>query len=73
MLLAEQFRETLATIGSFIAPRRPWRFNCGDCERNAQCGSLPHDDCEYRFIQLARDGDSPPRRSEYFHEAIWPR
>jgi len=56
-----------------MAPRRPSRFNCGDCERNAQCGSPPHDDCEYRFIQLARDGDSLPRRPECFHEAIWPR
>lgn len=73
MLPAKQFREALATIGSFIAPRRSSRFNCGDCERNAQCGSLPHDDCEYRFMQLARDGDSLPPRPEYFHEAIWPR
>ena len=73
MFPAKRFREAFATIGRFMAPRRPSRFNCGDCERNAQCGSPPHVDCEYRFIQLARDGDSLPRRPECFHEAIWPR
>ena len=73
MLPAKQFREILATIGRLILSRRSSRFSCGDCERNAQCGSLPHHDCVCRLLQLARDGDSLPRRPEYFYPAIWPR
>lgn len=73
MLLPKTLREALATVWGSIAPQPLSRFNCGDCDRHAQCGSLPHDDCIQRLTQLARDGDSSPRRPKYFYPANWPR
>jgi len=48
-------------------------FTCGDCERNAQCGLPPHDDCVDRAMQIARDGEPAPRRPSHLHPAVWPR
>ena len=62
----------LAMLGSFSAPNRLQRFDCGDCERNPQCGLPPRDDCEFKIMQLARSRDGP-RRPDYLYPAVWPR
>jgi hypothetical protein len=72
MRTRDRFWKVLATIGRFGAPQALPRFNCCDCERNAQCGLPPHDDCIHRIMQIARDGDFP-RRPNYLYPAIWPR
>jgi hypothetical protein len=73
MYTLDRFQKALAAIGSFMAPQTLPRFNCGDCERNAQCGLPPHDDCIHRIVQIARDGDRPRRWPNDFYTAIWPR
>lgn len=66
-------RHFFAAIGSHMARRSFSRFQCGDCDRNAQCGLAPHDDCIFRLMQIARDGDHPPRRQNSLYPAVWPR
>jgi hypothetical protein len=73
MFTLDRFWKILGAIGSFMAPQALPRFNCGDCERNAQCGLPPHDDCVHRLAQIARDGDYSPRPPNYLYPAIWPR
>src|SRR4249919_3753855 len=62
---ASRFKRVIETIGSLVAQPRFSRFACGDCDRNAQCGLPPHDDCIFRLMQIARDGDPPLR------QAVW--
>jgi hypothetical protein len=65
-----QFRRLLATFANFVAVQPSLHFTCGDCERNARCGPPPHDDCVFRIMQIARDGDRLARRSNYLYPAI---
>jgi hypothetical protein len=73
MRTLDQFRKNFATIANFVAARPLPRFNCGDCERNAQCGLPPHDDCIERLTQIALDGENRPRRPNFLYPAVWPR
>jgi len=73
MSKTEPFRKLFSAFAGFLAPRKPAQFNCGDCERNEQCGLPPHDDCTDRLLQIARDGENRARRPDYLHPAIWPR
>ena len=41
-------------IGNLVAQPYSSRFACGDCDRNAQCGLAPHDDCIFRLMQMIR-------------------
>jgi hypothetical protein len=66
MQIASRIQGLLAAIGNLVVRRPDFRFSCGDCERNAQCGLPPHDDCIFRLMQIARDGDPPLR------QAVWP-
>lgn len=50
----------------------PRQFTCGDCERNAQCGLPPHDDCLHRIEQISRD-DTYPQHPRSAALAVWPR
>lgn len=56
--LTEAFRAALAR-------RNGNEFVCGDCTRNAQCGSEPSDQCIVRAAQIASDRKRPPKRSSY--------
>ena len=73
MSKTEPFRELFRALTSYLAPQTSSQFNCGDCERNEQCGLPPHDDCTDRLLQIARDGEKRPRRPEYHYPAMWPR
>ena len=73
MLTREPIRKILTAIENFISPRQLSPFDCGDCERNAQCGLPPHDDCVKKLTQMARDGENLPRRPNNFYPAVWPR
>ena len=35
-------------------------------------GLPPHDDCIFRLMQIALDGDRPSRKHEYLYPAVWP-
>jgi hypothetical protein len=72
MQIASRIQALLAAIGKLGVARPGFRFTCGDCDRNAQCGLPPHDDCTYRLMQIARDGDRPSRRNECLYPAVWP-
>jgi hypothetical protein len=72
MQSADQIKGLFAAVGSFLARRQYARFSCGDCERNSQCGLPPHDDCVFRLMQLARDGDRPSPKHDYLYPAVWP-
>jgi hypothetical protein len=72
MQIASRIQGLLAAIGNLVVRRPDFRFSCGDCERNAQCGLPPHDDCIFRLMQIALDGDRPPREHEYLYPAVWP-
>ena len=72
MRIHDQFQTIFRAIAHFVAPLPSPRFDCGDCERNAQCGLPPHDDCVERLAQIARDGDSRPRRPNYFIRRFGP-
>jgi hypothetical protein len=66
-------RKLFVAAGNLLV-RRPFsRFSCGDCDRNAKCGLPPHDDCVFRLMQIARDGDRLPQRQDYLYPAVWPR
>jgi len=69
----DEIGKLFATVGSFLVRRSSPRFSCGDCDRNAQCGLPPRDDCLYRLTQIARDGDRPSRPPDYLYPAVWPR
>ena len=69
----ESFRELSKALVSYLAPQKTPQFSCGDCERNEQCGLPPHEDCTERLLQIARDGEKRPPRSEYLYPAMWPR
>jgi hypothetical protein len=69
---ADRIKSLFARIGRFVVLRPYSRFACGDCERNTQCGLPPHDDCVFRLMQIARDGDRPPRKYDYLYPAVWP-
>jgi hypothetical protein len=73
MRTLDQFRKYFAKIANFSAAGPLPRFNCGDCERNAQCGLPPHDGCVERLTQIARDGTNSPRRPNFFYPAVWPQ
>jgi hypothetical protein len=73
MRSANGIRKLFAAAGNFFVRRPLSRFSCGDCERNAQCGLPPHDDCVFRLMQIARDGDRLPQRFDYLYPAVWPR
>ena len=64
------FKFCSTVVEIFATPAE--RFTCGDCERNAQCGLPPHNDCVERLTQMARDkGDvRPPQR--FLFPAAWP-
>jgi hypothetical protein len=68
MQIASQIQKLFATM----VGRRGFRFTCGNCERNAQCGLPPHDDCIYRLMQIALDSDRSSRRNECLNPAVWP-
>jgi hypothetical protein len=72
MQSADRIKGLFAAVGRFLARRQYSRFSCGDCERNSQCGLPPHDDCVFRLMQLARDGDRPLRKHDYLYPAVWP-
>jgi hypothetical protein len=72
MFKLDQLRKFLATIANVAAPRPSPRFSCGDCERNEKCGLPPHEDCEFRIMQVVRDGDYRSRRPDYLYPAVWP-
>jgi hypothetical protein len=69
----EPFRKLINVLASYLPQQKAAQFSCGDCERNEQCGLPPHDDCTERLLQIARDGEKRPSRSEYLYPAIWPR
>jgi hypothetical protein len=73
MRTLDQFRKKFAAIANFVAAGPLRHFNCGDCERNAQCGLPPHDDCVERLTQIARDGENRPHRPNFVYPAVWPR
>jgi len=70
---AGSFGKLLGAIGSIFGSSKSPHFNCGDCDRNAQCGLPPHDDCPERLLQIARDGEPLPHHADYIYPAIWPR
>jgi len=72
MLGVDKIRKFLTAAVSLVERRRSSRFTCGDCDRNAQCGLPPHDDCVFRLTQMAQDGDRPSRPYNYFYPAAWP-
>jgi len=72
MQIASRIQELLAAIGNLVVERPGFRFTCGDCERNAQCGLPPHHDCIFRLTQIARDGDRPSLGQHYLFPAVWP-
>lgn len=45
--------------------RRTDAFVCGDCLRNAQCGSEPSPRCVVRAAQIASDRRRPPKRETF--------
>jgi len=73
MSKTEPFRKLFSAFAGFLAPPKPPQFNCGDCERNEQCGLPPHDDCTERLLQIVHDGENQARRPDYLYPAIWPR
>ena len=73
MRIRGQFRKVLTAIANLAVAWPLPPFDCGDCERNAQCDLPPHDDCVERLTHIARDGESLPRRSNNFYPAVWPR
>jgi len=36
-------------------------FTCGHCDRNAQCGLAPSQECVYRLMQIAEQRPRPGR------------
>jgi len=74
MLNVDKIRKFLAVGVSLVGRRQSSRFSCGDCERNEQCGLPPDDNCEFRLMQIARDGDRPsrPYDYDYLYPAVWP-
>lgn len=68
MQVLKHFGDFLAKL--FALP--PRAFTCGDCERNAQCGLPPHEDCLHRIEQISR-GETYPRRPTSGAIAGWPR
>lgn len=73
MTRTEPIQKMFSALARFLAPQTSPKFNCGDCERNEQCGLPPHDDCTFRLLQIARDGEKQRPRPEYLYPAIWPR
>ncbi len=73
MSKTEPFRKLIKALASYLPQQKPVQFSCGDCERNEQCGLPPHDDCTERLLQIARDGEKRPPRSDYLYPAMWPR
>lgn len=69
----DRFRLFLKQLAAHSRSRPSSSFTCGDCERNAQCGLPPHDDCVDRAMQLARDSEPAARKPSYLHPAVWPR
>jgi len=69
---ATGLRQFFAAIGSRMTRGSFSRFQCGDCDRNAECGLPLHDDCIFRLMQIAHDGDDSPRRQNYLYPAVWP-
>ena len=69
-----KIRTFFSATASFLERRPLSRFSCGDCDRNEQCGLPPHDDCVFRLMQIARDGDRPsrPYDYDYLYPAVWP-
>lgn len=39
----------------------PGTFACSQCDRNAQCGLPPQDDCVYRLMLIEERGRYPAR------------
>ena len=70
---ANRIRKFFTAAGNLLVWRPLSRFSCGDCERNAKCGLPPHDDCVFRLMQVARDGDRLRRQQDYLYPAVWPR
>ena len=66
-------RKLFAAVGNLLVHQPLSHFSCGDCERNAQCGLPPHDDCVFRLTQIARDGDRLSQRHNRLFPAAWPR
>ena len=72
MWRTNKIRVLFTSVGRLVARRSSSHFGCGNCERNAQCGLPPHDDCVYRLMQIARDGDRLSQRPNSLYPAVWP-
>ena len=48
----------VSLLKALVMPAEP-AFTCGDCTRNAQCGSEPSDTCLVRIAQMSSDRAKP--------------
>ena len=48
----------ISLLKAILLPSQP-AFTCGDCARNAQCGSEPSETCLVRIAQISSDRGKP--------------